>query len=54
MVNLLSEIMVKYAEQISQLNYDLSQNEVLRMAAISRDACNYYDNGGFLLIIYLV
>ena len=46
--------MVDHKEEISKLQYDLKPEEVMKMAVISRDACNYYDNGVFVLLNYFV
>lgn len=46
--------MVKNMVYINQLKYDFSEDEVMKIAAIARDACNYYDNGVFILIAYFV
>ncbi len=35
------------------MKYDLGENEVNIVGAISRDACNYYENGVYFLILYL-
>jgi hypothetical protein len=42
------------SEFISNLKYDLSTKEVMEMAKISREACDYYDNGVFLLVVYFI
>ena len=34
--------------------YDLSEDEVMKIAEISRSACEFYDNGVFLLFLYFV
>jgi hypothetical protein len=39
---------------ISNLKYDLSTKEVMLMAKISREACDHYDNGVFLLVVYFI
>lgn len=46
--------MVDHNTQINNLQYDLKPEEVMKMALVSRDACNYYDNGIYLLLIYFV
>jgi hypothetical protein len=53
-ISLLAECLSKYKKEISDLKYDLNNKEVMKIAAISRDACNYHDNGVVLLLIYLV
>ena len=39
---------------IKNLEYALNLDEVFEIASISRDACNYYDNGVFILLNYFV
>jgi hypothetical protein len=36
------------------LKFNLSEAEIMEVALISRDACNYYENGVYLLLVYLV
>jgi hypothetical protein len=53
-ISLLAECLSRYEKDILGLKYDLSNEEVMKVATISRDACNYHDNGVVLLLIYLV
>jgi hypothetical protein len=53
-ISLLAECLPKYEKEIHGLKYDLNNEEVMKVAAISRDACSYHDNGVVLLLIYLV
>jgi hypothetical protein len=53
-ISLLAECLPRYEKDIRGLKYDLNNEEVMKVAAISRDACNYHDNGVVLLLIYLV
>jgi hypothetical protein len=53
-ISLLAECLSKYQKEILGLKYDLNIEEVMKVAEISRDACNYHDNGIVLLLIYLV
>ncbi len=41
-------------QQIKALKYNLQLEEVMAMAKISREACKYYDNGVFILLVYFV
>jgi thiamine pyrophosphokinase len=53
-ISLLAECLARYENEIKDLKYDLNNEEVMMVAKISRDACNYHDNGVVLLLIYLV
>ena len=53
-ISLLAECLPRYQKEIKDLKYDLNNEEVMKVAEISRDACNYHDNGVVLLLIYLV
>ena len=53
-ISLLAECLPRYEKEIKDLKYDLNNEEVMKVAEISRDACNYHDNGVVLLLIYLV
>jgi thiamine pyrophosphokinase len=53
-ISLLAECLPKYEKEIHGLKYDLNNEEVMKVAAISREACSYHDNGVVLLLIYLV
>ena len=50
---MLSKVMVDHKEEISRLQYGLKPEEVMKVAVISRDACNYYDNGVFVLTYFV-
>ena len=52
--NFLNSCIKKYEEELLVLNYDLGEKEVDQIGNISREACNYYDNGVFLLFLYFV
>ncbi len=54
MLNLLAECLSKYEKDILILEYNLSEKEVYKIAEISRDACNYHENGVAILVIYFV
>lgn len=54
MGELLFKFMPKCFEEIKALKYDLSDEEVMKMAKISRASCEYYDNGVYLLLVYFV
>jgi hypothetical protein len=51
---LLGNSFSQYTESISKLKYDLSVKEAMHMALVSRHACDHYENGVFLLVIYFV
>jgi hypothetical protein len=53
-INMLAECLSRYEKDILRLKYDLNREEVMKVATISRDACNYHDSGIVLLLIYLV
>ena len=52
-INLLSECFKKYEVDLLNLRYDFSEREVMKVAEISRDACNYHENGVVILLEYL-
>jgi len=53
-VKLLGECLSKHTDFLSKLKYDLSAAEMMKVADISRDSCNYHDNGVFVLLVYFV
>jgi len=53
-MNLLAKCFNKYQKELKNLKNDLSDDEVMLVAEIARDACNYHDNGVVILLIYLV
>ena len=48
----ISNCLKKYEKDIEAFQYDFSEKEVSKIAEISRNACDYYDNGVFLLFLY--
>ena len=48
----ISKCLKKYEKDIEAFKYDFSEKEVAKIAEISRNACDYYDNGVFLLFLY--
>ena len=49
-IKLLSECFKKYEVDLLNLRYDLSEKEVMNISEISRDACNYHENGVVVLL----
>lgn len=52
-ISMLAECLSRHQKDILGLKYDLNQGEVMKVAEISRDVCNYHDNEVVLLLIYL-
>ena len=51
---LLGNTFAKYADSISSLKYNLNIEEVMLMAKIARLACDDYENGVYLLVVYFI
>lgn len=51
---MLEKCFLKNLKVIKSFKYDLDDKEVMTIAEISRDACSYYENGIFLLLVYFI
>ena len=54
MVKLLNKGFKPHEKVLLGFKYDFGKEEVATIAKISRGACDYHDDGVFLLLIYLV
>lgn len=51
---LLENCFEEYANDFHSFQYNLEAAEVKKIAEISRKACDYYDKGVVLLLIYFI
>ncbi len=54
MQELIEKVMIAQNEKIKNLKYSLHYKEVMEVALISREACEYYDNGVVFLLAYFL
>ena len=49
---LLKNIFTQFKDQIQRLAYDLSVNDIGSISKISRRACDYHEDGIYLILVY--